>query len=217
MAARAALFDLDRTLVRVNTASLYVRYQRDTGQATWRDSLRTAVWLARYSVGLIDAPAVAEKALAAFRGKQERWMIETCEQWYLDYVRQHICDSARSTVERHRSAGDLLAIVTGTTPYAARPLARELGIEHVVCTELEVEDGAFTGRVHKPLAYGSGKVALAEKLADKLGFVLDDAVFYTDSITDLPLLERVRDRVVVNPDAHLRRVAKQRGWPIEIW
>lgn len=214
---RAALFDLDRTLVRVNTATLYVRYQRDMGQATWFDSARMAVWLLRYSVGMIDAPAVAEKALRAFQGKEESWMIETCEQWYLDYVQQHVTQAGRDAVQRHRSAGDLIAIATGTTPYAARPLARELGIDLIVCTELEVDAGLFTGQVRKPMGYGAGKVALVERLAQEHGFSLDDATFYTDSITDLPLLERVQQPVVVNPDARLRRVAKQRGWPIETW
>ena len=77
--------------------------------------------------------------------------------------------------------------------------------------------GLFTGRVRKPLPYGTGKVTLAERLGQQVGFTLDDATFYTDSITDLPLLERVREPVVVNPDARLRRIAKQRGWPIETW
>jgi phosphoserine phosphatase len=107
--------------------------------------------------------------------------------------------------------------VTGATPYAARPLARELGIDHVVCTELELDGGCFTGQVVPPLGYGHGKVTLAERLAERLGFSLEDSVFYTDSITDLPLLERVRERVIVNPDARLRRLARERGWPVEQW
>lgn len=214
---RAALFDLDRTLVRVNTTSLYVRYQRDVGQATWRDSLRMAVWLARYTVGMIDAQAVAEKALAVFEGQSEAAMIEDCVKCYAKYIHEHVSDRARAAVAKHREAGDLLAIVTGTTPYAAEPVARELGIEHIVCTRLEVNEGLFTGKVHKPLAYGPGKVVLTEKLAEQLGFQLADAAFYTDSITDLPLLERVRQPVAVNPDPRLRRIAAKRGWPIEIW
>ena len=214
---RAALFDLDRTLVRVNTTSLYVRFQRDAGKATWRDSVKMAVWLARYSVGMIDAQAVAEKALAQFEGQTEASMIEECEQCYLRYVREHVSHHGRAAVEKHRAAGDFIAIVTGTTPYAAGPVARELGIEHLVCTQLEVNAGAFTGKVHKPLAYGIGKVALTERLAAQHGFSLEDAAFYTDSITDLPLLERVRQPVAVNPDPRLRRIAAKRGWPIEIW
>lgn len=217
MTVRAALFDLDRTLVRVNTTSWYVRHRRDIGQATWRDSARMAVWLARYTVGMIDAQAVAEKALAAFEGESEASMIDDCVRCYAKYIQQHVSEAGRAAVAKHRAAGDLVAIVTGTTPYAAQPVARELGIEHLVCSRLEVAEGLFTGKVHKPLAYGDGKVVLTEQLAAQHGFALADAAFYTDSITDLPLLERVRQPVAVNPDPRLRRIATKRGWPIEIW
>jgi HAD superfamily hydrolase (TIGR01490 family) len=135
----------------------------------------------------------------------------------VDYVLQHVADEGRKAVARHGEQGDTVAIVTGATPYAARPLARELGIEHVVCTELEVEEGRFTGQVVQPMSYGEGKVARAESLAASQGFRLDEATFYSDSITDLPLLERVGEPVVVNPDARLRRVARRRGWRLETW
>jgi HAD superfamily hydrolase (TIGR01490 family) len=120
-------------------------------------------------------------------------------------------------VERHRSAGDFIAIVTGATRYVAEPLARELGIECVVCTELEVENGRFTGRPVDPLCYGDGKLALARRAGEKFGFGLSDATFYSDSITDLPLLAAVGVPVAVNPDARLLRAARRRSWKIERW
>ncbi len=217
MVRRAALFDMDRTLVRIDTATLYVRYQRDQGEASWRDALRVAGWMFQYTLGVIDAPRVAERALESFKGKQEEWLRTTCEEWFVDYVLEHVAEQGRDAVKRHREAGDLLAIITGATPYAARPLARELGIEHVVATHLEVEDGRFTGKVKPPMSYGVGKVELAERLALEQGFRVEDATFYSDSITDLPLLERVKTPVAVNPDTRLRRLARKRGWKIEQW
>jgi HAD superfamily hydrolase (TIGR01490 family) len=214
---KAALFDMDRTLVRIDTATLYVRYQRDKGEATWRDATRVAWWMFQYTLGVIDAERVAEQALMSFRGKEEVWLQRTCEEWYLDYVRPHVAAAGRQAVERHRSAGDVLAIVTGATPYAAGPLARELAIDHVVATRLEIDQGRFTGRVAPPMSYGKGKIVLAEKLAAEQGFTLDEATFYSDSITDLPLLERVKTPIIVNPDRRLRAVARSRGWPIEQW
>jgi phosphoserine phosphatase len=67
------------------------------------------------------------------------------------------------------------------------------------------------------MGYGQGKVVMAERLASELDFSLADSTFYSDSITDLPLLERVKTPVIINPDRRLRRVAKQRGWPVESW
>ncbi len=215
---RAALFDMDRTLIRKDTATLYTRYQRDVGEAGLRDVLRVGWWLLQYTAGVIDAERVAKLALAGYRGREEAWMIETCERWFSDYVLPHVCAAGREAVRRHREAGELVAIVTGATPYAALPVARELGIEHVVCTELEVDGhGCFTGDIRPPLCYGAGKIERAQRLAEVHGFALEDATFYSDSVTDLPLLEHVREPIAVNPDARLRRTAKRRGWRIESW
>jgi HAD superfamily hydrolase (TIGR01490 family) len=215
---RAALFDMDRTLIKGDTATLYTRYQRANGDATFRDTVRVAWWLLQYTFGVIDAPGVAEQVLKKFRGKKESWMIETCEKWFVEYVLPQVQEAGRAAVKRHREQGELVAIVTSATPYAALPLARELGIEHVVCTELEVdESGCFTGKVRPPMCYGPGKIDRALGIAEREGFDLNDAIFYSDSITDLPLLERVKTPIAVNPDTRLKRIAQKRGWRIERW
>jgi HAD superfamily hydrolase (TIGR01490 family) len=214
---RAALFDMDRTLVRVDTATLYIRYQRKKGHATLRDVARVAWWMLTYTLGVINAERVAEQALESFKGKKESWLRETCEELFSEFVFGHIADEGRKAVARHREAGDFVAIVTGATPYIALPLARELGIEHVIATRLEIDDGRFTGKVSPPMSYGQGKVELAERLGREHGFSLDEATFYSDSVTDLPLLEKVQTPIVINPDGRLRRIAQKRGWTIERW
>ena len=216
--ASAALFDMDRTLVRKETASLYVRYMRRRGVATWRDTAQVLWWVAQYTVGVIDAPAVAARALRWFTGTEEEALALRCEDLFHADVLPHVSDLGRRTVARHRESGDVVAIVTGASPYSARPLARHLGIEHVVASELEVgPDGRFTGRYLEPLCYGHGKLARARGLAERLGFALGEATFYTDSLTDLPLLEAVRTPVAINPDMRLARLARRRGWRIERW
>jgi HAD superfamily hydrolase (TIGR01490 family) len=215
---RAALFDMDRTLVRLETASLYVRYQRDIGEATWQDMLRTMYWVGQYTMGVLDAPKVAEKVLLTLRGMPETVMAARCDDWFGRYVERHICDAGRDAVRRHQAAGDFCAIVTGASPYASRPLARRLGIEHVVSSVFEIDsEHRFTGRAEQPLCFGDGKVERALALAQRSGFRLEESVFYTDSVSDLPLLERVAEPVAVNPDPRLRRIAERRGWRVERW
>jgi HAD superfamily hydrolase (TIGR01490 family) len=215
---RAALFDMDRTLLETNTALLYTRYRRDRGEIGWGTVLQVGYWLLKYSFGVIDAEKVARSALRDFTGKEERVLLEGSEPWFREYVLGHVRDVARRTVDAHRKAGDHLAIVTGATPYAAAPLARELGIEHLVTSELEVgADGRLTGRPIDPLCYGAGKVHRTRALAERLGFDLAEATFYSDSITDLPLLESVGTPVAVSPDRRLHRIARQRGWRVEHW
>lgn len=215
---RAALFDLDRTLVRRETATMYVRYMRKRGLATWGDSLRTLWWVTQYTFGVIDVPEVASRLLLSLAGTHETILAARCDDWFRSDVEPHVSEVGRRTVQAHRERGDALAIVTATTPYAARPLARRLGIEHVVATELELgTDGCFTGRFVPPFCYGAGKLARARHLADGLGVRLEDATFYSDSHTDLPLLEAVGVPVAVNPDPRLARVARRRGWRVERW
>ncbi|MBI2389067.1 MAG: HAD-IB family hydrolase [Deltaproteobacteria bacterium] len=214
---RLALFDMDRTLVRRNTAALYVRYQREIGEASLVDLTRAGWWLLQYHLGVVDAEAVALEALRQVIGQHEMVLAARCDDWFRRDVARHITCAGRRAIDRHREAGDICAIVTGATIYSARPLSRVLDIEHVIATELECDaEGRFTGR-HVHLNYGAGKIEKSEALARAYGSTLADAAFYTDSISDLPLLERVGSPIVINPDPRLGRVAKQRGWPIERW
>jgi HAD superfamily hydrolase (TIGR01490 family) len=172
----------------------------------------------QYTLGVIDAPAVAARALTDFTGMPETVLSARCDDWFASHVEPHIADEGRAAVERHRERGDLLAIVTGATPYTARPLARRLRVDHIVASELEIDAaGRFTGRPSGPLCIGEGKVLRTEELARKLGFRIDEATFYSDSLTDLPLLERVKEPIAVNPDPRLARVAVRRGWAIQHW
>lgn len=214
----AALFDMDRTLVRKETASLYVKYMRKRGGATWRDAAQVSWWVVQYTLGVIDAPMVARKAALGIAGTPEAIMQARCDDWFFRDVEPLVSPVGKRIVNEHRARGDLLAIVTGAIPYVARTLARRLGIPHVVASPLEVDgDGRFTGRFVEPLCYGVGKLARARKLALEQGFTLEDATFYSDSLTDLPLLEAVATPVAVNPDPRLSRIARKRGWRVERW
>jgi len=215
---RAAFFDLDRTLVRVDTPRLYTRYRRQLGEATFRDSLQVAWWVLQYSVGVIDAPRVARKALESFAGKEESWLIQSCDEWFPQYVLPEIQARGREIVKSHREAGDLVAIVTAATSYVAHPVARELGIDHVICSELELDENRrFTGKVIEPLCYGEGKIVRAGALLEREGIGFDKVTFFSDSITDLSLLSKVDVPVAVNPDRRLLRAARARGWQVQNW
>jgi HAD superfamily hydrolase (TIGR01490 family) len=120
-------------------------------------------------------------------------------------------------VARHRAAGDLLAVLSSSSQYASEPLAGHLGIPHVLCTRLQAEAGVFTGGVDGPVCFGRGKVRVAEAFAREHDVDLSASWFYTDSYSDLPMLERVGHPVAVNPDFRLRRHARARGWPVLQW
>ncbi|MDQ3036088.1 MAG: HAD-IB family hydrolase [Myxococcota bacterium] len=214
---RAAFFDMDKTLVRVNTGQLYVQWRFSRGESGFGDVARVTWWSLQYTLGLVDAGAVSRYAARTLAGRDELAFAEECRGWYAVMVRQHLTDLARAEVQRRRDDGLVPVVLTGSSPYAAGPLADELGIEHVICSRLAVSEGRFTGDVEAPLCFGEGKLARALEWASAHDVDLAASAFYTDSLSDLPMLERVGEPRVINPDPRLRALARKRGWPIEMW
>jgi len=213
---RIAFFDMDLTVLEENSARLWLRFERAEGRISRATALRGLWWMLLYRVGLVDMEKVTARVLELETGTLEEELIARCERWYARDVRPKISKKARARLQAHREAGDALVLLTASTRYGSGPLARELDLE-LVCTELEVADGRLTGRALPPLCYGEGKLARARAFAKARGIPLNRCWFYTDSVTDLPVLEAVGHPVVINADPPLRRLAKARGWPSTAW
>lgn len=212
--AVAALFDIDGTLIARNSAPLYMQHLRRTGQARRRDVAWTFYYVCRYKLGLLDLERALAVSMSWIRGRIETVVRSDTREWYQRVIRPYVYPAMAATVEAHRRAGHVPALLTSATRYLAEPLAADLGIEHVLVTQLVVADGRFTGEAVRPVCYGAGKTYWAERFARARGIDLGRSYFYTDSITDLPVLERVGEPRVVNPDPRLRREAARRGWPV---
>jgi len=209
-------FDMDGTLVRSNTARLYLSWRRDRGETELVDMLRFGLWITQYKLGTVDPAEIGARALAQFRGVEEVVFREEMNEFFRERVLPDVMDDARREVELRRERGEQLVILTASTPYVADPLAAELNIEHVISSRLSVADGCFTGDTDA-LCYGSEKVRLATEWAASAGVDLERSAFYTDSVSDLPMLERVAEPRVVNPDPRLRWHARARGWELSKW
>jgi HAD superfamily hydrolase (TIGR01490 family) len=217
MSRVCAFFDVDRTLVSCNTGRLFLRDLRRRGEISFFRTMRALFWMAKYHLSLIDLQWVATRLAAQMAGRAEREFAERCRRWVEQDVLSLIVPGARRHIERHRAEGHVLAILSTSPTYVTRPIAETLGIEEVISTQFEVEAGQFTGRLVGPACVGKGKVHWAEHLGTRRQVDLAKSWFYTDSYTDMPMLERVGNRVVVNPDPRLRRMAKRRGWPVHDW
>jgi HAD superfamily hydrolase (TIGR01490 family) len=212
--AVAAFFDLDGTLIARNSATLYMKHLRETGQARRRDLALTFYYVGRYKLGLLDVERAIAVSMGWIRGRDEAAVRADCESWYARTIRPYVFPAMAATVAAHRRAGHVPVILTSATRYLAGPLAADLGIEHMLVTQLLVREGRFTGEAVRPVCYGEGKTYWAERFAAEQGIDLGRSYFYTDSITDLPVLERVGEPRVVNPDPRLGRLAGRRGWPV---
>ena len=214
---RAAFFDLDGTLLTVNSAHLWIRRERRLGRVSLWQLIRVAVMLAGYRLGFLNMERALRAALGQLVGVPESDIRAQTRQWWIDEVRPFIAPGAKAVVEQHRKDGDLLVLLTSSSKYASEMAIEEFGLDGALFQGYEVKDGLFTGHPLKPICYGVGKVEAAEAWAKINQVDLAASSFYSDSSTDVPMLARVGKPVVVHPDPRLKFVARRRGWPVIDW
>ena len=212
-----AFFDIDCTVLEVNSGTKWIGYQWRNGQMSAWQLAQALTWLAQYRFGLLDYDAMARKVLRRYRGDAVAPIYEEVAAWFDRDIRWSICGEARRAIEHHRAQGHTLALLSSATPFLCKPVADIMDVPHVLCTGLEVEDGKLTGKHFEPACYGPGKVDHAERFAAEHGIDLDNSYFYSDSISDLTMLQRVGQPRVINPDPRLRREAQTRGWSVATW
>lgn len=218
MAARiAAFFDIDRTLLRCNSGSKWLRFLHERGEIGTFMMLRSVLWLIKYELSILDLETLATGLIADLRGDLEQDMRDKAAIFWEKIVRPAISPIALAALTEHRQKDHVIALLSSTTQFVAEPVAAHLQLEHVLCTRLHVEDGRFLGTCERPTCYGPGKVVHAERFAAAHAIDLGQSYFYTDSYSDLPMLQKVGAPRVVNPDRRLRHHARRSGWPILAW
>ena len=210
----AAFFDLDQTLLAGFSATAFFRERLLSGRMAPRELVASVRAALSFELGRTGFSGLMSATTAAFRGMSEASLEEIGQEVFEKHLATEIYPESRALVDAHRQAGHTVAIVSSATRYQADPLARDVGIEHVLCTQLEVTDGVFTGRVRSPTCYGEGKAIAAREFAADHGVDVGTSYFYTDSHEDLPLLEAVGKPRPLNPNRQLAQLAKERGWPV---
>lgn len=213
---KAAIFDLDGTLLCVNSGKLWMQNERKLGRLDTLQTAQAIFYLAAYRVGFIDMNKAIAKAMVTIQGMQEDQLQIRVEEWFDAQVKPYTAEGCWSVIEEHRKQNHLLVLLTSVSIYEARVALEHFGLDVALATRYCVQEGHFTGEV-KELCYGPGKVMMAEKLAEERQIDLNQSFFYSDSITDLPMLQRVGYPRAVAPDVRLRRLAKKSGWPILNW
>ncbi|HEY2775482.1 MAG TPA: HAD-IB family hydrolase [Candidatus Binatia bacterium] len=209
-----AFFDLDRTLIAGFSASAFVREWLTSGRAAPAEIAAAASAAAAFQLGQKNFSAFVSESLAMVRGLTEKEWSDIGEKLFGASIAASIFPESRALVDAHRSRGHTLAVISSATRAQVTPVARELGIEHVFCTELEVKEGKLTGQVLRPACYGPGKADAATRFAGEREIDLSQSYFYTDSDEDLPLLLIVGKPRPINPSRRLQSIAAKRIWPV---
>jgi len=209
-----AFFDFDGTLISGYSAIAFIEEQITRGNLSVRELVELVGAMASFGVGNMGFSAMMIATSQFLRGVREDSYINFGEELFRSHIARQVYPEARAIVQAHLAKGHTVAIISSATPYQVLPAARDLEIENVMCTELEVEKGNFTGAVLQPTCFGPGKVTAAETLAEKFGVDLDESFFYSDSDDDIQLLERVGNPRPLNPNGGLLSIAERRGWPV---
>lgn len=216
MNKRLALFDLDNALLTGDSDVLWCEFLMAEGvvdAATF--GAANADMDRRYRAGQASAQEFCEFYVSTLKGMTLARGEVLRRQFFDKYIQPRIPADAMALVQRHHDAGDLCVMTTATNRFITELTAAHFGISHLIATEVEEQGGAFTGRTRDVLNMREGKVVRIRRWLDEQGLgqhVLDGAVFYSDSINDLPLLSAVGEAVVVDGDARLVVEARGRGW-----
>ncbi len=214
-----ALFDLDHTLIPLDSDYEWGQFLCRVGAVDpVAFTARNNEFYQQYQQGTLNPVEYLEFAF----GTLKRFPRTQLDAWHAQFmeevIRPAIRKEARALVEEHKSAGDLLAIITATNRFVTGPIAKAFGIDHLIAAEPEVAtDGNITGRLVGTPPYGAGKVTNTRTWLASQGKKLEDferSTFYSDSQNDIPLLSLVTHPVATNPNAALASHAQVQGWPI---
>lgn len=215
-APRLALFDLDHTLIPFDSSMCWIRFLIAAGELEPGFDERYLEHCRRYVRGKLDAAALHRVALETLTGRSVE-AVRDLQAQFAQTVEALLPGPARQLVAGHRAAGELCCIVTATTRVVAAPFAEVFGVEHLVASEAEVRDARFTGAVQGALCHAAAKVDRITAWLSERGLrwnQLAHTSFYSDSASDLPLLECVAEAVAVRPDPALLAAARSRRWRI---
>jgi len=192
-----------------------------TTRMGWTDAdnfaQRNDAFYRQYQQGELDIHAYVQFATQAARERGPQASADAHQSFMREVILPAIRPQATVLVQKHRAQGDRLLIVTATNEFVTAPIAQAFGIDTLIAVQLERDqNGELTGRIAGTPSFGRGKVDRLQQWLEQQGLTWEGirSTFYSDSINDLPLLEKVNHPVATNPDARLRAVAQQRGWPI---
>lgn len=216
---RLALFDLDHTLLPLDSDYQWADFLARTGRAGNPEVARARNddLMNRYNKGQLTAQEAAEFMLGLLAAHPPHDLAHWHESFMQEVVRPALLPQSIALVQKHLTAGDLCAIVTATNSFVTAPIARALGINHLIATTPEYVNGRYTGYIEGIPSFREGKITRVNDWLDTMGLSLADfesSHFYSDSMNDLPLLECVTHPVATNPSDELRAIATAQNWVI---
>ncbi len=211
----AAFFDFDETLVSVNSSKIGFEWLYEHGMLSKIFIFKVMISVFLNRKNIISEKRMADVMISFYKNKKLADFKTGANEFYFDYLKPHLAPRVIDKLEFHRNERHILVIVSGSIRYYLEPAAKDLGIQHLVCTDLEENsNGLLTGKAKGQVCIGNYKKELTLKLVDKLNIDLDNSYAYGDNQADIPLLKLVGNPVAVEPTPSLKKIAQKNNWPI---
>lgn len=212
-----AFFDLDKTIIDSISGKLFISYGHKTGYLSHSDFLLSKFMVFLYGRGILTTEYVIKKWAKKYKGVPQKKVIDFSEIFFNDCIKNHIREKAIEEIALHKKNNGKTVVLSAALFYICNPLCEYLEMDDVICTNLEVKDGVFTGKLLGSYCYREEKLNRVEAYCNDNGFTLDSAFYYADSIADVPVLERVGNPICITPDKRLRNLSMKRGWKVYDW
>lgn len=209
-----AFFDLDGTLIDTHSVKAVFSEQLRAGDIGASELVDLASMSLRFMLQRGNFEDALEESLANMAGSKVADYLELGDKVFREKLFQTLFPEMKAVLRRHRELGHKLVIITSATRFQVQPIADYLGIDEVLCTEMEEQDGVYTGKLNGTPCYGDNKLKLARALCRQHKLSLGNCYFYSNGFEDLPLLEKVGNPVAVNADKKLTSRAEREGWTI---
>ena len=210
-----AFFDLDNTLVAGDTAQAFSEYMVASALPTPDDFLTVNLaYMEDYDAGTLKLDEYMHYTLSPLFTLDETQCAAFIDEFINKVVKGMTLPKAFDLLEQHKKAGDELIIISATGTHLVAPIAAYLGVKHALGVDIEYKEGFITGKLVGTPTFREGKVIRAQQWAKANGHTMDDTYFYSDSHNDLPLLEKARFPIAVDPDQILEKTANERSWKV---
>ena len=214
---RAAFYDFDGTLASSNVVTRYFFFARRAPGLLDR-LRRSAITLGGVPYWLwLDSRSrkrFNEVFFRQFRGLRRDWLESQAEELYRREVAPKVYEGSAELLRRDREDGFVTVLVSGGLDFELAPAARDLGFDHLLANRMRFDDGVASGEIEPPLLAEQGKTEAMDSFCRRYNVETNESKAYSDSLSDAPMLELVGHPAAVNPDARLRALAAERGWPI---
>lgn len=216
MAGRVgAFFDFDKTLLDTDSARQGLRYLWELGLAPYSFFAKAVIINAFYQAHLVSEQTIGRILLKFYKDKPLAPFIDGICEFHEEMIRPRLAKNIVERLREHQKKGHVTVLISGSLRYTLEPVMADLGIDHLLCSDLEMgKDGLFTGRTKGPLCVDAEKAVQAKMLAEKEGIDLSISYAYGNHQVDIPLLSMVGHAYAVEPTEPLRKVALKNGWPV---